>query len=522
MAPTGEKSEQDLERERQKEADKARLREELRQLREKEEKEAQEKAAREEAEAQMKKAEEQQRASQEASSDFAPPSSPSSSAPREAPASSASVTRQMASVAVADPEPFSTTVASSDIGASPGTIRLRAIADHDATSPDELSYQKGDIITALAGTDTKAASCKAVLKGHAGLVSLANTEDPTTGKRNGPPQVRRGVRCRAIGNYTAKAADELSFKQGDVIFVTVLTPDPIWTGVSKGQVGKFPRRLVVDDSGDLDSFPAPAPTAAVSIAKYVCVKPYTAKGPDELNITFGDVIQVANNTDDEILVGACNGSHGRFPVEHAVNATEYTKQQIAQMIELEKKKAPKGGWVTFDAAPAPAFASPLAADPFLPQPLSSSRGGAGDPFAVSSDPFAPQPPSLPRAGDPFAPQPAFGSSPTSPMSGFGAHVPMAAPHHHPSPLSLPLVSAAAVQRALAESGPVALTPPSPPRTRTHTGSRREQSHLHSGQASSAGSSTTGSGRGSLTMIHATPGHPDDSNVSGPLGPTTSN
>jgi len=51
-------------------------------------------------------------------------------------------------------------------------------------------------------------------------------------------------KARALHDYTAKNARELSFKQGEVISVTKKTTSGTWQGSLGGKTGSFPSNLV--------------------------------------------------------------------------------------------------------------------------------------------------------------------------------------------------------------------------------------------------------------------------------------
>lgn len=497
------------EEEKRREEERLKLKEELRLLREKEEKEKEVAKARDEAakaaaeaEARAKKASEPVVSAKE-TRDI--PASASAPAPTPAPAP---ISAPSAPAASSSSEPTRT----ADTKSGPLPFRLRAIIDYEAKKDDELSYKKGDILFGLPNIDLTAATCTATFSGRSGILILNNVEDSATGKRCGPPVNRTGVRCRAVGNYTARADDELSFKQGDIVFVTVCTPTPTWTGVCKGKVGKFPRKLVAEVNPD-GSLAEPVPEvkadgkvkAAVTTVKYVCVKPFTAESADQLSIDFFDVIIVAKDSDDDFLQGVCKGNHGLFPANNVVRASEYTKQQIEQMISVEKlqMKASGSAWSSFDA-PAPAndpfMPLPPANDPFMPLPAAS------DPFMPTSDPWgapAPAAAAFPTS-DPFAASSSVYSSPV--------HAPSSASH---TPL-LPPVSAAFVQAALASSHGAALItpPPSASSARARTGSHGKRPQ----QSAPAGGSHLGAEQPhpAFVTLHGLDG--GDGTVSRPLGP----
>ncbi|KAI8925857.1 P-loop containing nucleoside triphosphate hydrolase protein [Entophlyctis helioformis] len=61
-----------------------------------------------------------------------------------------------------------------------------------------------------------------------------------------PPPAKKVPRCKALYNYDATEADELSFKVGDVITITGKDDPGWWTGTLNGQTGLFPSNYVED------------------------------------------------------------------------------------------------------------------------------------------------------------------------------------------------------------------------------------------------------------------------------------
>nr|KAJ3423287.1 Unconventional myosin-Ie [Polyrhizophydium stewartii] len=61
-----------------------------------------------------------------------------------------------------------------------------------------------------------------------------------------PPPAKKVPRCKALYNYDASEADELSFKAGDIITITAKDDPGWWTGTLGGRSGLFPSNYVQD------------------------------------------------------------------------------------------------------------------------------------------------------------------------------------------------------------------------------------------------------------------------------------
>lgn len=78
------------------------------------------------------------------------------------------------------------------------------------------------------------------------LSSSQNSLAAGTGKKKPPPvpPPKKVPRCTALYNYDATEADELSFKIGDVIFITRKDDPGWWTGTCNGKTGLFPSNVI--------------------------------------------------------------------------------------------------------------------------------------------------------------------------------------------------------------------------------------------------------------------------------------
>jgi hypothetical protein len=53
-----------------------------------------------------------------------------------------------------------------------------------------------------------------------------------------PPNMVEPRRCKAVRDYAAKNDDEITFKEGDMIFVPQKTDGLMWRGVFNGKVSE--------------------------------------------------------------------------------------------------------------------------------------------------------------------------------------------------------------------------------------------------------------------------------------------
>eukprot|EP00052_Salpingoeca_macrocollata_P022990 m.201137 g.201137 ORF g.201137 m.201137 type:complete len:662 (-) comp21931_c0_seq2:27-2012(-) len=286
----------------------------------------------------------------------------------------------------------STPAAKSDPEEDKKPIRCKALMAFVGNDEDgELTFAEGDIIYLPPGSDLGARVLRGVCKGKSGMFLANCVENTATGQRCGP---KTGVRCRAVGNYTAKAPGELSFKQGDSVFVIKKTNQPMWSGVFQGKTGLFPRTMVVDEEDEKELKKA-ASNKEIKIKRCRAIKSFTGNDSSQLSFTYGDIILVPKPNSSEVWQGVCKGNVGMFPASFVVDADEYTKEQIDQMIEVEKKVAES------------AADDPFGSDPFAPK--ATSAAPANDPFA--EDPFSKS--AAVVTADPFAPQPTTSSASSS-------------------------------------------------------------------------------------------------------------
>ncbi|KAI8803169.1 P-loop containing nucleoside triphosphate hydrolase protein, partial [Cladochytrium replicatum] len=78
-----------------------------------------------------------------------------------------------------------------------------------------------------------------------GTVNIATAQTGTTGKKRPPPPppAKKLPTCKALYDYDASEADELSFHAGDIITIVSKDDEGWWTGSIKGKKGLFPANV---------------------------------------------------------------------------------------------------------------------------------------------------------------------------------------------------------------------------------------------------------------------------------------
>ena len=131
------------------------------------------------------------------------------------------------------------------------------------------------------------------------------------------PTVGRGC-VQAKYDFTGRAADELTFKKGDVILLTDSSDDAWWQGEYLGQQGMFPASYVSKKKrkADRKQKSRAQVTVAGGVPEQVKARQdYTAEHPDELTFAKGDIIAVSTdavNASSDWWVGELDGKSGKF------------------------------------------------------------------------------------------------------------------------------------------------------------------------------------------------------------------
>eukprot|EP00049_Salpingoeca_infusionum_P005500 m.92787 g.92787 ORF g.92787 m.92787 type:complete len:244 (-) comp12990_c0_seq2:5540-6271(-) len=124
-------------------------------------------------------------------------------------------------------------------------------------------------------------------------------------------------KCVAIRDYTAKRDDELSFKEGDVIFVPKREAGERWQGVFNGQTGYFPKIFVEDKTVEVQ---------AGKTTKVRAVRAYEAQTEEELSFPADVSMFVVARESEKYWKGVYDGKAGLIPSECVEDASEKPEQ----------------------------------------------------------------------------------------------------------------------------------------------------------------------------------------------------
>lgn len=128
----------------------------------------------------------------------------------------------------------------------------------------------------------------------------------------------------AINDYIAKDDSEISFVQGDVIFVPVMADGPTLKGVFKGKVGSFPKIYVNDTTVEIKQ---PGKTSRVKAIR----DNVAAEGSEEHSFEKGAVMFVVADVDAKHWKGVWGGKPGLIPKECVVNAETVSEEKKAEL-----------------------------------------------------------------------------------------------------------------------------------------------------------------------------------------------
>ncbi|XP_052794680.1 SH3 domain-containing protein 19-like [Mya arenaria] len=135
----------------------------------------------------------------------------------------------------------------------------------------------------------------------------------------------------ALHDYTAQAADELSFMAGDVVLLSLGVDDDWLAGSVDEKEGIFPRAFVKvkmplsgetlddeevsQDSVDLYEDASPEKPDTLGVGPRCRARfDFDGDGPDDLVFEDGDVIRLLERVGPEWLRGELNGKNGLFPL----------------------------------------------------------------------------------------------------------------------------------------------------------------------------------------------------------------
>ncbi|KAM9769593.1 SH3 domain-containing protein 19 isoform 2-T2 [Menidia menidia] len=115
----------------------------------------------------------------------------------------------------------------------------------------------------------------------------------------------------ALYDYTAKAADDLSFQEGDCILITKHISEEWSCGMHSGREGMFPMAFVKSTTGPQPSKNKPNGEAGGRRAR--ALFDFTSHCEEELSFQVGDVITNLESMDEEWFLGDLRGTRALVP-----------------------------------------------------------------------------------------------------------------------------------------------------------------------------------------------------------------
>jgi hypothetical protein len=176
-----------------------------------------------------------------------------------------------------------------------------------------------------------------------------------------------GTRLEALFDFHSDDAEDLSFKEGDVILMGARVDDNWWNGtmLEGGRMGIFPAKRVRVAPTAAESAAA-ASAAALAASHLGCVRAlhdFEGRDSSELSFRTGDIIRLLACGDDGWWRGSFEGREGIFP--H--NRTEKCEDEPPQ------QQQPQSTASSIDVQPSPpSAAAATSSTSFAPQHLQSS------------------------------------------------------------------------------------------------------------------------------------------------------
>ncbi|XP_039549714.1 SH3 domain-containing protein 19 [Pimephales promelas] len=224
-----------------------------------------------------------------------------------------------------------------------GSLQVQALYDFIPEGPGELTLKAGDVVSNVEQLDSDwyMGTCRNV-SGFFPINYVKTLNKPDTSslasrsewKTKPSPEPVRGPRCVARFDFDGEQSDELSFSEGDMIWLKEYVGEEWARGEVNGHVGIFPLNYVdvLEDlppatvqkpaqnnnkfalPGKAGSFKTQTSYNASEAEEWaVALYDFTAETEGDLPFQQGDRILVTDHIDDEWWSGRINGREGFFP-----------------------------------------------------------------------------------------------------------------------------------------------------------------------------------------------------------------
>ncbi|XP_076879022.1 sorbin and SH3 domain-containing protein 2 [Brachyhypopomus gauderio] len=276
--------------------------------------------------------------------------------------------------------------------------------------------------------------------------SLPDVGRHTPQSRKHTPEVRERLPARAIYDFKALTAKELSFKKGDTVYITRKIDNNWYEGDHHGKVGIFPISYVekLPPTERHQPVRPPPPVQCREIGEAVARYNFSADTSVELSLRKGERVVLLRQVDQNWFEGRIPDTkkQGIFPVSYVDIIKKFPARSPGQPPEPPLPQNSSSGRVHGGppcARPTPSSAAPRHQVSLSPNPQRAAHLQAvtGEWLALTlgmspSGTPAPTPPPLPSnfppncmASDPPAPPPPY-PAPTGP----GGHSPVFSPRPH--------------------------------------------------------------------------------------------
>ncbi|KIM32787.1 hypothetical protein M408DRAFT_186587 [Serendipita vermifera MAFF 305830] len=192
--------------------------------------------------------------------------------------------------------------------------RVRALWDYDAASPNDLTFNSGDIIEVCGPSNASNWWIHGWMPNRGfGLFpfnfvegiedEFPDDDEGLTLSSSEPTKGKVSTRFRVLKDVVGSEEASLSLKQGDIIDLVEKQTRDKWLGKVRSQTGTF----------QLDNNIEPIMTDRV-----MAIFSYNATNPEELSFIEGDCITVVGPSDDSTLwwYGTLKGRVGLFPYNY--------------------------------------------------------------------------------------------------------------------------------------------------------------------------------------------------------------
>lgn len=211
-----------------------------------------------------------------------------------------------------------------DVSSSP-QLSGAAIAkcDYQASAPGELSFRARDLIALL--SEERPGMFRGRCGSEEGLVPKHCLDVLSFPRPSGTSAADQGkavaATCRALYDFEAESAQELSLKQGDLVHYLAAINEDWALGELGGKRGRFPTAFVEPPQQPQQPMGCPA----------VALYSFAAEQDGDLGFYEGDTVTVLSRINKDWLYGEHGGGKGQFPASFVQPISKQTTAKGASV-----------------------------------------------------------------------------------------------------------------------------------------------------------------------------------------------